>query len=153
MKIIRKIEFSKWFILIMIIWLITFTLLGIKSGQGAKPSADSNNLLDTIYIIGSFTILPFLFYFLYKNINQYLIFLITPFLGMTMEWFLFRPSEILNQSSTAQALAFFAIIWMVILIPPYYLTLISQKSRRYFYSVLIVEILFFIGAIVNLTIL
>jgi hypothetical protein len=152
MKIIRKREFSKWFIIFAIIWTITFTLFGIESAEGTPPSADSNELLDTIYIVGSFAILPFLFYFLYKNINQYLVFAITPILGMTMEWFLFRPADVLNESSTVEALVFFAAIWAIILIPPYYMTIISQKSKKYFIVVLIFELLVFVGGIINLAI-
>jgi hypothetical protein len=152
MKIIRKIELSKLFFLFTVIWIITFIVFGIESAEGTQPTEDSNELLDTIYIIGSFTLLPILFYFLYKNINEYVVFAITPFLGMAMEWFLFRPADVLSESTTTEALAFFAVIWMVILIPPYYMTIISQKSKRHLYLVLIIEILVFIGAIVSLVV-
>ena len=145
MKIIRKIEFSKWFILFTVIWILTFVVFGIESAEGTQPSEDSNEILDTIYIFASFTLLPVLFYFLYKNVNQYLIFATTPFLGMAMEWFLFRPADVLNESSTIEALAFFAIIWTIILVLPYYMTIFSQKSRKHLYSVLTIEIIIFTG--------
>jgi len=152
MKAVRSIEFRKWFFLFMIIWIITFSVFGIESGEGTEPSDDSNEVLDTIYILSSPFILSILFYFLYKNIHQYLIFLITPFLGIVMEWFLFRPADVLNESTMLEAIGFFAVIWMIILIPPYYMTILSQKSRKHFYSVLVFEILVFIGAIIYLVI-
>ena len=151
-KIVRKIDFSKWFFFFMIFWILTFTVFGIESGEGTEPTEDSNELLDTIYILSSPFVLSILFYFLYKNINEYIVFATTPFLGMLMEWFLFRPADVLNTSTTQEALAFFAGIWMVILIPPFYMTIISQKSKKHFYAVIAVEIIVFLIAIANLMI-
>ena len=111
--------------------------MGMRSGKSSPPTAESNAVLDTIYIFASPFVLSFLFYNLYRRVNQYIVFAITPILGLAMEWLLFKPADVLSESSTIEASFFFAFIWMVILIPPFYFTVLSSKSKAWFYRVLI----------------
>ncbi len=142
MKIFRKKRFSKWFFLFLLLWYFSFCIMGISSGENSEPTTDSNPVLDTIYIFVSPFVLSFIFYHLYRRINQYIVFAITPLLGLAMEWLLFKPADVLSESTNTQASFFFAFIWMAILIPPYYFTVLSSKSKGWFYGVLIFLIAF-----------
>lgn len=150
MTFIQQTKFSKWFILFSIIWTITFTVFGIESGEGNQPSADSSPLLDTIFIFASPFVMAILYYFLYKHVNKWFVFITTPLIGLAMEFLMFKPAEVLNESTTSEAALFFAIIWAVILIPPYFFTIIAQKSRKLFWLVLIGIFVMLSVAILNL---
>ncbi len=152
MKFLTKIQLSKWWFLFFIIWIIVFITLGIESGEGSQPTEDSSPLLDTIYIISSPFVLGFLYYYLYRRVNKWIVFLSAPFIGMLMEWFLFRPADVLNESTTVEALWFFAWIWTVILIPPYFLTRIADRSKKHLLGVIAFVVVCFAAAIVNLVI-
>jgi len=106
MKLLQKTSLSKWYFLIAIIWTILFAMFGIESGEGTEPSSDSNPTLDTIYILSSPFVLSFLYFNLYRKINKWLVFLSTPLMGIAMEWLLFKPADVLNESSNLEATVF-----------------------------------------------
>lgn len=141
---------SKKYFFFAIIWMMTFMVLGIESGEGTEPTADSNPLLDTIYILSSPIVLPMLYYQLYNRVNIWFVMLTTPLLGIVMEWLLFRPADVLNESTPLEATLFFAFIWAVILVPPYFLTRLADRSRNHFVIVLSFVCIAFVSSIVSL---
>lgn len=148
----EKTKLSKWFILFVIIWTVIFIMFGIESGEGTEPTEDSNAVLDTIYIIASPFVMAALYYFLYSKFNKWLVFLSAPLLGMAMEWLLFKPADVLNESSNLEATLFFAFIWSVILIPPYWFTIFADKSKRNLIITITLIVAFFIFQVLNLTV-
>ena len=153
MKNTERKKISPWFILFTVIWTFTFSMLGIESGEGSEPTADSSPLLDTIFILASPFVLAVLYYYLYRHLKYWLVFLTAPLVGIAMEWLLFRPADVLSESNDLEATIFFACIWAVILIPPYFLTKLADRSRRNFFLVLAGIIIFFATMIIRLVLL
>jgi len=150
MQLFHNKKMSKWFFFFSILCTISFAVSGIESGEGSQPTADSNPVLDTIYIISSPFMLSFVYYHLYKRVNIWLVFLSTPILGIIMEWLLFKPADVLNESSNLEATIFFAAIWSAILISPYLLTRLSEKSKKHFALAMLIIIGFFAFQVINL---
>jgi len=153
MKLLKETKLSKWYFLIAIIWTIIFAMLGIESGEGSEPTPDSNPVLDTIFILSSPFVLSFLYFNLYRRVNKWLVFLSAPLMGIVMEWLLFKPADVLNESSNLEATIFFASIWSVILIVPYFLTRFADRSKRNLLITLTIIFGLFIAQVIKLTVL
>lgn len=150
MQLLTNTKLSKWYFLYAILWMLIFMMFGIESGEGSQPTADSNPVLDTIFILSSPIVLPLIYYNLYRRVNMWLVFLTTPFLGIAMEWLLFKPADVLNESTPLEATFFFAWIWAVILIPPYFLTRFADKSKRNWIITTVFVVGFFLAQVVRL---
>lgn len=142
-------KLSKWFFVISIVWLLIFSMFGIQSGKNAQPTASSNTVLDTIFIILTPILLPVMYYNLYRRLNYWFVFITTPFLGIAMEWLLFKPSEVLTTRTPVGATFFFAFIWSVILIVPFLLTRFADRSKKNLIIVMVILSVLFLVQIIR----
>ncbi len=136
-------QLSAWYIPINLIWVFIFSIFGIKEAGAGPPTLEKFLHWETLMVIGAPIVITLIFYWLFLKLNKWIIFSITPILGALMSIEVILQSILGKPINLNGEIIFTIIIWPIIMIPPYFFTLLADKSKRWKIAVMILLLVFF----------
>lgn len=138
----KETKISGWFIPIALIWIFAFAVTGMISEKSGPPTLDKFLRPETIIVLGAPVVITLIFYWLFKRFQRRVGFIFTFVAGglMSIETIILYLNGKID--SIVGPVIFTILIWPILLIPPYFLTKLADKSKTWKIVIMILLILF-----------
>jgi len=131
-----------WFFPITLLWIYAFSIFGILEAGGGLPTWEKIFHWESLMVIGAPIAAAIIFYFLFNKFKWWLVFILTLVLGALMSIEMVLQYSSGKMDSLFGEIVFTILIWPVLIIIPYFLTKLADRSKWWKIIIIVILLIF-----------